>query len=630
MKSAASAGQVPSGTCQRQPGTSVPGSYTQLAPNLFIHHGAINVGILRNGDRALLIDCADDLAPTLAALGIRRVERILFTHHHRDQTGGAEALAAAGALLGVPAAERAWFEGAGAFWQEPRYRWHLYDERPGLLVLARPLTVLAAHGEGDTLAFGQAAITALETPGHTDGSLSYLVALPDGQRFAFTGDLIYGPGQLWDLYSLQKGWTTHDYHGYLGDRPRLLESLARVVAAGPGALVPAHGALMPDPAGAVALLRERLEAAYHRYAAISALRHYFPPMFAAYEGTPGMMPFAPAQPIPDFLAHIGTSWLIRSAEGPCWLVDGGSDKTLGEIQQRQAARELGPVEGLWISHYHDDHVDAIPRFQEALGCPVLADEAVAQVVERPLEWRLPCISPSAVRVDRRLAHGESWRWREFTLTSYHLPGQTLYHGGLLVEGRGRRLFFCGDSFTPAGIDDYCMGNRNPLGEGVGFDACLRLVGELAPDLLFNCHVGVGWAFSGEQIAFMRANLAAREAAYAEMSPWDHPNQALDPHWVRCAPYEQTARPGETVRIEVVVANDDARPHRVAARLVPPPGWAGDAGEIVVGPRAESRLPLTLAIPPDAPPGRYPVPVDLAWDDTRLPQFREAMVGLVTS
>ena len=31
--------------------------FTQLSDHIFIHHGSINVGILRDGNRALLIDC---------------------------------------------------------------------------------------------------------------------------------------------------------------------------------------------------------------------------------------------------------------------------------------------------------------------------------------------------------------------------------------------------------------------------------------------------------------------------------------------------------------------------------------------------------------------------------------------
>ena len=80
---------------------------------------------------------------------------------------------------------------------------------------------------------------------------------------------------------------------------------------------------------------------------------------------------------------------------------------------------------------------------------------MAEVIADPLAWRLPCISPSVARVDRATQDGESWTWHEFKLTAYHFPGQTLYHAGLLVEGQGLRMLFVGDSFTMAGIDDYC-------------------------------------------------------------------------------------------------------------------------------------------------------------------------------
>ena len=108
------------------------------------------------------------------------------------------------------------------------------------------------------------------------------------------------------------------------------------------------------------------------------------------------------------------------------VVDCGDESVIREIQAMQALGELGAVEWLWISHYHDDHVDAIPQFQETFGCPVVADRSVAQVVEHPLAWKLPCISPHTVAVDRLTQDGESFRWREFTIAAYHLPGQTLY------------------------------------------------------------------------------------------------------------------------------------------------------------------------------------------------------------
>jgi glyoxylase-like metal-dependent hydrolase (beta-lactamase superfamily II) len=207
--------------------------FTQLAEHLFVHHGTINVGIVRHADdrrRALLIDCGDgDVQDTLDELGIAEVDAVLFTHHHRDQASGAGSLVAAGARIGVPAAERAWFEDVEAYWADPASRWHLYDFRPHNLMLARSVPVHADYQEGDTLEWGGARIAVLDTPGHTDGSITYQVDLGT-ERTLFCGDLLYGEGQVWDAYSLQKGWLTRDYHGFLGDRGRLLASARKVAS----------------------------------------------------------------------------------------------------------------------------------------------------------------------------------------------------------------------------------------------------------------------------------------------------------------------------------------------------------------------------------------------------------------
>lgn len=56
----------------------------RISEHLLVYPGPVNVGILRDGDKALLIDCGDGrVAGALESLGIRSVERVLFTHHHR-------------------------------------------------------------------------------------------------------------------------------------------------------------------------------------------------------------------------------------------------------------------------------------------------------------------------------------------------------------------------------------------------------------------------------------------------------------------------------------------------------------------------------------------------------------------
>jgi glyoxylase-like metal-dependent hydrolase (beta-lactamase superfamily II) len=603
---------------------------TRLARDLYVHHGAVNVGILLDGRRALLIDCGNgDVGSTLQCMGVDVVEQVVFTHHHRDQASGFCKIAAPATRVGVPAGEAALFCDVQRLWNDPDQRWHLYDARPSLL-LATPIPVHERYVDGDSFAWGRSSVSVLETPGHTDGAVSYLVMTPGeqgGQRFLFTGDVIYGDGQVWDLYSLQKGVGTRDYHGFMGDRVRLEQSLRRMLALGAAVWVPSHGHVLTDPAQSAALLIERLDSCYEQYAAIAALRYYFPDLFREYGHIPGSLAYNDGLPIPGYLKHLGTTWVVCSEAGPAFAIDCGTEQVVQELEMMRSRGEIGRLEWLWVTHYHDDHVDAIPAFVRQFACPVVAEDHVAQVIEHPLAWRLPCISPARVRVDRVVAHGETWTWHEFSITAFHLPGQTLYHGGLLLEGRGHRILFAGDSFTMAGIDDYCTGNRNWLGTGVGFDACLALVEATAPDLIVNNHVDRAFRFSASACQLMRDNLAARERSFGELVAWDHPNYGLDEHWIRCYPYEQHAAPGAQARLSVVFTNHSSKERSLSCYLVLPVGWDGERRECTVGipPKAEGAVDFRVEVAADARPGRWIIPVEVAYGGHPLGQFREAVI-----
>ncbi len=443
--------------------------------------------------------------------------------------------------------------------------------------------------------------------------------------------MIYDEGQVWNLHSLQKGITTSDYHGFLGARGELTESLGRIRKAKPDVIVPSHGHLMDEPTKAIDGLVRRLDLCYDKYVAISALRHYFPKMFTQYADRKDHMPIGPGKPVPDCLRHFGTTWMLISKEKAALVMDCGNSRVIESVRRSIELGEVGAVEGLWVTHYHDDHVDAIPEFQKAFDCPCMTGRHVAPVVSDPMAWRLPCISPSKVRVDRVMKDGQTWQWHEFTLTAYHFPGQTLYHAGLFVVGRGLRMFFAGDSFTMAGIDDYCAQNRNWLGRGVGFDRCLALIEQLRPTHIFNCHVADAIEFTPGQLAFMRANLAEREELFGQLLPWEHPNHGMEDTWVRCHPYEQRATGGDRVDLQVIVRNHGSEARRAACRVVLPRAWGNRAAEATqwssttVSGKSDGQLGLSLSIPPDVAPGRYVLPVDVRYGERSLPQFTEAIV-----
>src|SRR5579884_1552176 len=260
---------------------SAADSLTCLVEDLYVHHAAINVGIIRQGDRAVLIDCGDgDVIPSLRALGIRHVERVLFTHHHRDQASGLKeilAYSASPTRVAVPARERDCFADVERYWSDPARQWHLYDFHPHPLMLAESVRVDDVCQEHDQIELGARRVRVLDTPGHTDGSVSYVV---EGamQRFVFSGDAISGHGQVWDVFSLQHGGrfgerTIRDYHGFLGARTTLAASLQKIRDAQPTRLIPSHGVVVDRPAEAIDALLTNLRNCYENYAAISALRY---------------------------------------------------------------------------------------------------------------------------------------------------------------------------------------------------------------------------------------------------------------------------------------------------------------------------------------------------------------------
>jgi glyoxylase-like metal-dependent hydrolase (beta-lactamase superfamily II) len=614
----------------------------QLAPNLQVLDGAVNTGVLVSGSKALLIDCCDTVTPDrLAALGVESVTMILCTQHRRANVAGACRFAQSGAALVVPEAERHLFEDVDAYWADWKNRWHIYHHQPGAQVLTRPLPVTKAVKEGDVIEWEGHAIRVLDTPGATDGSVSYLVTV-EGATFAFTGDALYGPGQVWDLHSLQKGnESIRDYHGFMGNRAKLEPTLAKLGACGAKALVPSHGAVIRNPEEATTLTLARLDMLWHNYTAISCLNHYFPALFDDTKHDPARMKPAEMRDPPAWVRRVDfTSYAVVSETGAALLTDCGHDSVVGTLHKWLRDETITSVEGCWVTHYHDDHVDALGRLAVAFDCPIMCDEHMAEVVEYPSRFFLPCISPNPAPVARATRDGESWQWREFKLTAFHFPGQTYYHGGLLVEGHGERVFFAGDSGAPTGIDDHCCPNRNFLGEGKGFRRCFEVWRQHKPDYIFNQHQSKAFRFTDAELDYMHEMLAKREQIIADMVPWPHPNFALDEYWCRAYPFEQDASPATTVAIDVQFTNHGSEPADAAVEPVLPEGWRWDktrgVGEVALPPNTDGSTDPYCANPDkaarvwvnvaaDATPGRYVIPFRVTFNGRYLGQYRHAIV-----
>lgn len=592
--------------------------------------GAVNTGLLRCGKAAVLFDCCDSVTPArLAELGVHQVDWIFCTQHRRPNTAGAYAFLHDGTRLACPEKERALFENPAAYWTDWRNRWYLITFQPGPQVPARPLQPARGVVDGEVIDWHGARIRVLETPGATDGSVSYLVEWA-GRSVCFCGDALYSPGQVWDLYSLQKGWKTWDYHGFMGNWRHLRPSLEKLAACGAAELIPSHGEPMPDPATACGETVAALDALWRNYVYVSSMHHYFPEAIRELAAGLPSMPRTEVRENPPFIRYVGeTSFAMVSESGAAFLVDAASATIAARLGEWLRQGDITSVDGAWVTHYHYDHVDGLAAVHQAFGCPVLADEHMAEILTHPRRFVLPCISPSVVPAVRATHHGESWQWHEFTLTAYHFPGQSLYHGALFVEGRGKRILFAGDSLSPAGIDDYCSGNRNLLGFGKGFDYCLDLLWELRPDLIYNQHQREPFHFSHADISTIKRYLSDRYYMMRLLLPWDEPNFGLDEHWVRAYPYEQDVLAGGTLGVEVQFTNHAMQLVAAEAQLVVPPEWHGADVSRMVRVRlqagSEGAARVFVRVPPRAPRGEYLLPIRVTWNGRYLGPCRQCLV-----
>lgn len=621
---------------------ALPAGDAAVAPGAYVLDGAVNSVVFVRDGAALLIDCSGEVTPErLKTLGAERVELICLTQHRRPNAMGAHRFVEEqGTPVVVSDRDRPLFENTDAYWNDWRNRWHLYHTQPGPQVLPRPLKVARTVKDGDTVEWRGLTLHVLETPGATEGAVSYWVDV-EGKRLAFIGDVMCGPGRILDLYSLQKGFrNVGDYHGFLGMREALIGSLHKLSAAAPDLAVPSHGKAFGDVPGAAASLEERLDALYRNYVSISALNHYAPAQFEDLKDDPARLSPAETLEPPAWVRRVAfTSFAVVSDSGDALLIDCGHDSVLEKLEEWKKDGTVKSVEDCWVTHYHDDHVDSLHRLATQ-RCPIVADARLAEILEHPNRYCLPCLAPTPVPVTRKTADGESWQWREFTLTAFHFPGQTLYHGGLLVEGHGAKVFFAGDSGAPTGLDDYCPGNRTFLGPGRGSRRCLDIWRVTQPDFIFNEHQDRPFRFTPEQLDRMEQVLAEREERIEALTPWEEADFALDEHWVRAYPYEQECAAGDTITVQVHVTNHGHTSSSVAVRpdlparwewlresgttsLDMPPrtdGWVGPGST-----HPDAVLSVVMRIPPDAHPGLYVIPLSVDYREWKLDGFRHALV-----
>jgi metallo-beta-lactamase class B len=145
--------------------------------------GGLNVGLIRTSDGLILIDGAvpqavRDIEANIRALGfsVRDVKLILSTEPHYDHAGGIAALARdSGATVVASAAAAAVLSRGGRDRADPQW---------GMLEAFPAPTRIRTVRDGDIVRLGNVSVTAVATPGHTPGSMSWRWRSCDGRDCA--------------------------------------------------------------------------------------------------------------------------------------------------------------------------------------------------------------------------------------------------------------------------------------------------------------------------------------------------------------------------------------------------------------------------------------------------------------
>jgi len=603
-----------------------------VASDVILFEDTCNVYVLRSGREAVLIDFGNGgVLDHLDEWGIDRVTDVLITHHHRDQVQGLWRTGAQGIRVWVPPVERDLFDQVDQHWAS-RPMDNDYDLRQDKFSLMESVPVTGSVAEYQTRRYGAFDIYTLPTPGHTIGSVSYLVDV-GGRRLLFAGDLIYAPGKTWSLAASQ--WT---YVGVEGLAATAL-SCMQVEELNLDLLLPAHGAPMADPRAGLAMLRGRLEQ-------LMRLRRTGAPW-----DLEGWLHHPWKEVTPHLLRNvtsIATSYALLSDSGGALLLDFGYDMATGMplATSRSARRPMlasldalrrdfgvDRVEAAVATHYHDDHVAGFNLLREVEGTEVWCLDNITPVLEDPKHFDLPCLWFDPIPVDRSIPAERPVPWDEYELTMWPLPGHTLYAAAIGFEADGQRVLATGDQQDGQGVAgerpeflNYQYRNRFRITD---FVRSAELYRSLRPELIISGHWWPARQVTDDYLDLFLDQGHELVRLHRDLLPLDEIDFGMEGFGARIQPYRSTVRGGEELVLNVTVRNPFPHEDLTLVQLEVPDGWKASprSQQMEVTGRSEETVVFRVTPPVGLIMRRARLVADLTVGGTRFGQHAEALVNV---
>jgi glyoxylase-like metal-dependent hydrolase (beta-lactamase superfamily II) len=561
---------------------------------------------LVNGERALLIDatCTPD---AVAELGVKTIETVLLTHHHRDTAAFAGTYRKKNVSVRAPkeSADYLLPESVAKFWKDSV---PLRNSRTAYFVLPEGVEgVDCSIADGKNLTFGNWSITPVATPGHSRDHFAYLVehaADVKGPRYLFAGDALHSRGKLWTPYT-----TDWDHWTDIGLKPTA-ESLRKLAKFNATAILPAHGQVIKDDiAKTLTDTAEAVEeAAFMKsYERFTKQRLKDEPKYdflvpKEQIASAGDKPWAKAA---DKLWITGNTYVLQSKTSDgIFVLDPWGQRSADQVAKLQKGEKLGPVELVAFSHAHYDHFDGIHVLPDRDRCAVWSLDLVAAPLKDPNRFRAPFLDPRPIKFTKELKDGESATWGGYTFKFHHVPGQSYFTSSIETTIDGKRCLFTADNFFH---QDQFSGTGGWMGLNRSYPAVYgtsaKKVLDIAPERVLAEHGGP-YIFSAEDYRRrVRWGAEAGKAADALCLSGNH-QWDWNPNRVEFEPHLQTAKPGEKLKAVLRLNNASAKGQTVTVSIRGRGVVPDSTHTLTANAGASKETPLNLTLAPNVKPGRY--------------------------
>jgi glyoxylase-like metal-dependent hydrolase (beta-lactamase superfamily II) len=563
---------------------------------------------LTDGDTALLID-APASPDGLKAHGVKKIDAVLLTHHHRDTAAWVSKLRADGVTVRAPKASAPWLtpDGVKKHWRESL---PLRNSQTAYLVLPEGVDGIdCSLTDGQSIEWHGWTIRVVETPGHSRDHVAYAARKgKDGPVLVFCGDALAAPGKLWSPYT-----TDWDHWTDLGLKPAYT-SLRKLAELKPDKLLPAHGdVIAKDPAKVLTQTADAVEEvgflkSFERY---TKQRLKDPPSYAflarEQAESNGSKPWTK---VSDHLFLTGNTYVLVSKDNTFLVVDPWDPHSSKQIPKLKADQKLSDLEVVLCSHAHFDHYDGVYSLPERATFQIWTLDRVAVPLAEPYRFRAPFLDARPVKIDKRPKDGDTLNWREYTFRFHHLPGQTEYTMGVETTIDGKKCYFTADNFFH---QDQFSGTGGWMGLNRSFPLpyaeSAQKVLDARPDWVLAEHGGP-FEFSAEDFKRrVQWGKACATAADAICVGGNHRHD-WDPSLVRIEPLLQPAKPGATLKAVLVVGNPLNRDRTLHVSLEGLGVTADQSWDLPIGKGEAVRRDMTLKLADKLAPGRHVLPLQV--------------------